>query len=67
MKDKEYKKEDLGRYFCGVDLAHRMKWWQRLFVWLKIVKRSKYQDYTCSTIFKELPNGNYEIVDINQW
>lgn len=53
------------KYFMGVDLAFRLKWWQRLFIWLGFVKRSKYQDYSCSTVFKRHKDGTLEVVDIN--
>ena len=49
----------------SVDLAYRLKWWQRLLVLIGIRKRSYYQDYSCSTIWKKNKDGTIEIVDIN--
>lgn len=65
MREKVIKKEDLGKYFIGVDLAYRLKWWQKILVWLKIVRRGAFQDFTCSTVFKKRPDGTLEVVDIN--
>ncbi len=62
----EITQEELNtKYFLGVDLGFRMKWWQRLLVWFGLVKRGRFQDHSCSTVFKKLPNGNFEVVDIN--
>ena len=67
MKNKIIEKKDLPKYFMGVDLAYRLKWWQRLLVFLGIAKRSRWQDFSCSTVFKELQDGTLEVVDVNYY
>lgn len=52
-----------GSYFMGVDLAVRLKWWQRFLVWIGF--RDRWQDYSCSTVFKRHKDGTLEVVDIN--
>ena len=61
--EKIIERKDLNKYFVGVDLAYRLKWWQRFFIWLGF--RNRWQDYSCATVFKELPDGTLEVVDIN--
>lgn len=58
-------RKDLNKYHVGVDLAYTLKWWQKLLVKLHICKRSRFQDYSCSVVWKELPNGNLELVYVN--
>lgn len=65
--EKIVEESDLSKYFMGVDLAYRLKWWQRLLVWLRIVRRGRWQDYSCSTVFKKHPDGKLEIVDVNYY
>lgn len=57
--------DEAVKYFLGVDLAYQMKWWQRLLVWLRLAKRSRFQDYSYSTVFKKLSDGTLEVVDVN--
>lgn len=61
--EKIIKKEDLSKYYMGVDLAYRLKWWQRILVWFGF--RNRWQDYSCSTVFKRRTDGTLEVVDIN--
>lgn len=63
MKEKIIKKEDLPKYYIGVDLAYRLKWWQRLLVWLGF--RNRWQDYSASVVFKDKGDGTVEVVDVN--
>ena len=59
--------EDLKKYEykIGVDLAFRLKWWQKLLVWIGL--RNRWQDYSCSTVWKKLPDGRLELVDLNHF
>ncbi len=50
--EKIIKEEDLSKYYMGVDLAFRLKWWQKFLVWLGF--RNRWQDYSHSVVFKRL-------------
>lgn len=52
-------------YFVGVDLGFRLSWWKKLLVRFGIVRRSRFQDYSCLTVFKRKSDGTLEVVDIN--
>ena len=67
MREKIIKEEDLPKYFIGVDLAYRMKWWQKVLVWLHLVSRGKFQDYSCSVVFKRKKDGTLLVVDVNKF
>lgn len=59
------KEELVTKYFIGVDLGFRLKWWQRFLVRLGF--RNRWQDYSYSTVWKQLLDGDYELVDINNF
>lgn len=62
MKEFIKEKKDLHKYYLGVDLGFRLKWWQKVLVWLGF--RNRWQDYSCSTVWKEKEDGTVELVDI---
>jgi hypothetical protein len=63
MKEFIIKKEDLHKYRIGVDLGFRLKWWQKILIHIGF--RNKWQDYSCSTVWKERKDGTLELVDLN--
>ena len=58
-------KEDLYKYHMGVDLAYRLKWWQKVLVWFGF--RNRWQDYSCSVVWKEKEDGTLELVGLNMF
>ena len=49
----------------GVDLAYRLKWWQKALVWFGF--KNRWQDSSCSVVFKEMNDGTLLVVDVNHF
>ncbi len=52
-----------GKYHIGYDFAARLKWWQRLLVWLGF--RNRWVDKNCLVIMRKDDLGKMEVVDVN--
>ena len=71
MAEKIIKQEDFSKNkyhigngcYVGFDLGFRLNRWQRFLVWLGF--KNRWQDMSCSTVFKKLPNGDLKVVDVN--
>lgn len=50
----------MKKYFIGMDFAAKLKWWQRLIVWLGF--RNKWSDYSCAVVFKRTGRKDEAIV-----
>lgn len=49
------------KYYIGMDLAIKPKWWQRLVVWLGFKKR--WWDYSCAVVCKKDEDGTIKVIN----
>ena len=54
-------REIRGNYYIGVDLAIKLKWWQRFIVWLGFKK--KWWDYSCAVVLEKEKDGTYKMIN----
>jgi hypothetical protein len=65
MKEEIIVQHGKKAYYMGVDLAYRLRWWQKVLVFFGF--KNRWQDKSCSTVWKKNKDGTFEIVDINQF
>jgi len=55
----------MKKTIMGIDLAFRLKWWQKFLVWLGF--RNRWRDFSCLTIWKDNGDGTFTLANINHF